>query len=377
MGIYLDNASTTLMSAAALNEYQMLASDFYGNPQGNHAVSRLALRKLDEYRQRASQVLGCAVSEVYFTSGATESNNLALLGSHRKLGDLACSAIEHKAVLSPVEYGGGEKVPVSGDGMIDQDLFRDYLKEKRGNLAAVSIMAVNNEIGVINPIPIFAGMVHKHSGGAIFHCDGVQASQILNLAPIVASVDCFSLSGHKFNGPKGTGILVVKEGTALRPIVRGGSQERDIRPGTHDLPSIGAMVVALEEAQSQRSITHEYLIKIRDLFEERLTALLPNVSVNALNGDRSPAISNLLFPGTTNEEMLYLLDGAGVYASGGAACASGALDPSHVIMALGVDKLLAKSALRFSFSTSNTAEEIIEASEIVAKVYSQLTGGQL
>ncbi|EQD78432.1 aminotransferase class V, partial [mine drainage metagenome] len=169
----------------------------------------------------------------------------------------------------------------------------------------------------------------------------------------------------------------VKEGTALRPIVRGGSQERDIRPGTHDLPSIGAMVVALEEAQSQRSTTHEYLIKIRDLFEERLTALLPNVSVNALNGDRSPAISNLLFPGTTNEEMLYLLDGAGVYASGGAACASGALDPSHVIMALGVDKLLAKSALRFSFSTSNTAEEIIEASEIVAKVYLQLTGGQL
>lgn len=371
--IYLDSASTTPMSTRALQEYLEVAETNFGNPQGNHSVSRKAVYRLDDYRERTALILGCAPSEVYFTSGATEGNNIVAYGSAKVNKRPACSVVEHKAVLAPCLSRQGIRIEVSTNGEIDQDYFRGFLKTNRDELDLISIMTVNNETGVVYPVSVFAGMVAKHAPGAIFHTDAVQAAQIMDLAPLVKECQALTLSAHKFNGPKGTGILYVDKSIKLAPVHKGGSQERDIRPGTQDLPSIGAMVVALEEAARSVVSTTDHLTNIRDHFERALKQRVSESFIQSQTATRSPAITNVLMPGTINEEMLFLLDAEGICASGGAACASGALGASHVITAMGVDERLARSALRFSFSKTSSLEEIDNAVEAVALCHEKLS----
>ncbi len=370
--IYFDQASTTAMTARALHEYITVSEELFGNPQGNHSISRRALYRLDDYRERAAALLGCAPSEIFFTSGATESNNILILGAAKPNKIPACSAVEHKAVYSPTKARNGILVKVDELGRIDQDYFREILKANKDTLDVVSIMTVNNETGVIFPVDVFAGMVTKHAPGVVFHTDAVQAPQIMDLKKIVASVHALSLSAHKFNGPKGTGLLYKDKTVKLVPTYLGGSQENEIRPGTQNLASIGAMVVALEDSIANMAVTVDHLEQLKSRFEHQLMHWLPQAKIQGLDALRSPAITNVLLPGTISEEMLFLLDSEGLCASGGAACASGALGSSHVIIAMGVEERLAKSALRFSFSGSNTFEEVDASMDIIVKCYEKL-----
>ncbi len=368
MGIYLDYASTTRMSQRAQSEYLRVANSYIGNPQGNHRFSREALAELDNARERVAVVLGVSPSEIYFTGSATEANNIAL----NLEGKILTSAIEHKAVLAPAMARKANIFSVTSDGTIDRDLLRQLLKESGEELKLVSFMAVNNEIGVVNPVAILGGMVKKYTS-ALFHCDAVQAANYFDLRAMVVNCDMLSLSAHKFGGPKGVGILYIREGVKVKPLMLGGAQERDIRPGTTNLAGAVSASVAFEDAS--RSTDNSYLAvqKLRDQFEDGVLASDNRIFATIdRNAPRSPAISNLLFPGTVNEEMLFLLDSMGVAASGGAACASGALDPSHVILALGYEPKMARSALRFSFSTTTTAAEVDEAIEIVLHAYRKL-----
>ena len=371
MAIYLDSAATTAMTPAALAEYALVAEAYPANPQGSHRAARAAMAKLDECRERCAALLGCTPAEVYFTSGATESDNLAVIGRVHA-GLVAASAVEHKAVIAPVLHAGGELIPVEADGSLDRDRFRAFLKERSSALSLVSVMAVNNETGVSYPVEILAGMVRKHAPGALFHTDAVQAAVVEPLAPIGAEADLLSLSAHKFGGPKGCGILVAKDRGALRPLFLGGSQERDLRPGTQDLPAIAAMTVALEAAQASAASSAAYMGSLQERFEALIAELVPAAVVSGAGALRSPAITHLLLPGATSEELLFLLDQAGIAAAAGSACASGALEPSHVVLAMGVAAPLAKSSLRFSFSTSTSPSDVELAAKALAEAYRRL-----
>ena len=302
VSVYLDSASTVPMTPAALAEYLRVAEQFFANPQGSHRYSRLAMRQLDGYRERVAAVLACGAGDVFFTSGATESNNIAIQGSARNGELVASSAVEHKAVLAPVLARGGLVISVDSSGQIDQDRFRRFLKEYQEHLGVVSIMAVNNETGITFPVPVFAGMVHKHAPRALFHCDAVQAATVFDLAEFVLPCDMVSLSAHKFGGPKGTGILIVKDSSKVRPLSLGGSQEKDLRPGTHDLASIGAMTVALETSQLVNGDVRSELTVLRDRFEAQVASEVPEATFTGATSPRSPAISHMLLPGATSEE---------------------------------------------------------------------------
>ena len=359
------------MTSAARAEYLQVAEAYPANPQGSHRAARAAMAKLDECRERCAVVLGCAPAEVYFTSGATESDNMAVTG-RAHAGLIAASAVEHKAVLAPVLHGGGELLAVEADGSMDRDRFRAFLKERASALSLVSVMAVNNETGVLYPVEILAGMVRKHAPGALFHTDAVQAAVAQRLEPLGREADLLSLSAHKFGGPKGCGILLAKQRGALKPLVLGGSQERDLRPGTQDLPGIAAMTLALEEAQASVESSVAHLRTLQHRFEALVAELVPVAVVSGLGAPRSPAITHLLLPGATSEELLFLLDEAGIAAAAGSACASGALEPSHVVLAMGVPAALAKSTVRFSFSTSTSLSDVELAAKALAEVYQRL-----
>ena len=363
------------MSERALAEYVRVASGYIGNPQGNHRFSREALAELDSARERVATVLGVSPSEIYFTGSATEANNIAL----NVEGGILTTAIEHKAVLAPAKLRKATVLAVSRDGSIDRDSLRKLLKESGDDLKIVSMMAVNNEIGVINPVEILGGMVKKYTS-AIFHSDAVQAANFFDLKGLIVNCDLLTLSAHKFAGPKGVGILFIREGVKVKPLMSGGAQERDIRPGTSNLAGVVSASIALEEASRRPHENFKTVEALRNRFEDNVLSSDDRVIATVDRGSpRSPAISNLLFPGTINEEMLFLLDSMGVGASGGAACASGALEPSHVILALGYRPKIARSALRFSFSIETSVEDVDEASQLVVQAYRRLAprGGSL
>ncbi len=371
MAIYLDSAATTPMTPAAMAEYMQVAEAYPANPQGSHRAARAAMAKLDQCRERCAALLGCEPAAVYFTSGATESDNIAVTG-RAAAGLVASSAVEHKAVIAPVTAAGGDLIPVEGDGSIDRDRLRSFVKERSSALSLVSVMAVNNETGLSYPVEVLAGMVRKHAPGALFHTDAVQAAVVQPLAPLGRAADLLSLSAHKFGGPKGCGILVAKERGVLRPLMRGGSQERDLRPGTQDLAGIAAMTVALEAAQAGVEASAAYLRTLQQRFEAVVAELVPAAIVRGASAQRSPAITHLLLPGATSEELLFLLDEVGIAAAAGSACASGALEPSHVVLAMGVPASLAKSSLRFSYSVSNSLSDVELAAKALAEAYRRL-----
>ena len=266
---YLDHAATTPMRPEALEAMLPFYGERFGNPSGSHRVARDARRAVDEARDSVAGVLGCRPSEVVFTGCGTESDSMALVGTLRRRGGLAvCSSVEHHAVLDVVEHTGGRVVGVDACGRIDLDELAAVLDD---SVSVVSVMAVNNEVGSITRMDEVVRTVRRHAPHALLHTDAVQAATWMDLRPLAAQVDLLALSAHKFGGPKGTGILMVREGVSLEPLMRGGGQEHERRSGTHNVAGIVAMAVALRLTDERR---HDDVARIATLRDARVDTLI-------------------------------------------------------------------------------------------------------
>ena len=352
---YLDNAATAKTREEAIEAMLPAMRENYGNPSGGHSMARDARRSVEDARDLLAGFLGIDLGEVIFTSGGTESDNLAITGVHSlKGGTVACSAIEHDAVLNPVEKLGGVVLGVGADGVVELN----QIAELPADTSIVSVMAANNESGVIQPISEVARRVRAYLPEAIFHVDAVQGFCWLDLVEVTQLCDMLSLSGHKFGAPKGVGALVVKAGTKLDPLQLGGGQERERRAGTHNVPGIVGMAAAAEATMNEKSSGIVDTANLRDVLIDGVLDKIDGVKVTAENSDRLANIAHLCFEDVDSEALLFLLEREGIMASSASSCASGAMESSHVLSAMGVPAELSKGSLRFSLSYATTEEEI-------------------
>ena len=362
--VYLDHAATTPLDPQVLEAMLPYFIQHPGNPSSIHQLGRAALQAVDDAREQVALILGCSRRELIFTGGGSESINLALKGvalARRAAGQgahIITSAIEHHAVLHAAEYLerlGFELtiLPVDSCGLVNPDDLRAAL---RPDTALVSIMYANNEIGVIQPIAELGAICRE--AGVPFHTDAVQAAGALPLDVEALNVDLMSLTAHKFYGPKGVGLLYVRRGVPLQPQINGGAQERRRRAGTENVPGIVGLATALALAESRRPAE---VARLRALRDRLIDGVLARIPLTWLNGDRErrlPGNVNLGFACVEGESVLLLLDQAGICASSGSACTSGSLEPSHVLLALGLDAEAANGSLRFSLGHSITEEDI-------------------
>ncbi len=335
-------------------------SERFANPSGSHRFARDARRAVDEARDQVAEVLGVSPGEVVFTGCGTEADNTAILG----VGGLAvCGAAEHPAVLHPTEHRGGIVVGTDTAGHIDLDQLADVLSP---DVAIVSVMAVNNEVGTITDLAAVSRLVRSLAPGALLHTDAVQAVCWLDLRQIAPLVDLMSFSAHKFGGPKGVGVLTIRDGVKLAPLISGGGQERERRSGTHNVAGIAALTSALVETDHQRISENARLAGLRDRLIDGLSGAIEGV-VETVQRDRKTAGSaHVCLDGIESESLLFLLDQADVCASAASACASGAMEPSHVLAAMGVEHSLAMGALRMTLGHTTTVDDIERAIDVVA-----------
>jgi cysteine desulfurase len=327
----------------------------FGNPSGGHAVARAARQAVEEARDEVAAVLGCQPREVVFTGGGTEADNLALHGARRPVG----SAVEHHAVL----HGLAATVPVLPDGRVDLDALAGI------DADLVSVMLVNNEVGAINDL----GAVRSAIGdGVVLHTDAVQAVPWLDLAEAAAPADLVAVSAHKAGGPQGVGALVVREGTPLEPLLHGGGQERERRSGTHNVAGIAGMAAALRACAEQREAGGERLRVLRDRLADGLVAAVPGCTESGDRSTKVPGICSLLLEGVDSEALLVLLDREGLCATAASSCASGALEPSHVLAAMGVPRSLAAGSLRLSLGWTTTDADVDHALDVVPRCVDRL-----
>jgi cysteine desulfurase len=370
MTAYLDHAASTPLRPEAVEAMLPYLRDSYGNPSGSHAMARSARKAIDDAREVVAEALGAKPGEVVFTSGGTESDNLAVLGdSDQRIAAgrpaaLVASAIEHHAVLDPVESRHGRLVGVDARGVIDLDELAGVLDPQ---VALVSVMAVNNEVGTIQPIDEVAALVRRLAPDAVVHTDAVQALQWLDLGQLASTVDLISISGHKFGGPKGVGALVVRDGTALAARTLGGGQERERRSGTQNVAGIVGLGEALRLTLATRDATVERATKLRDRLLDGLLASVRDLAESAAAVDatgtpdrshRVPGIAHVCIDGVDSESMLFLLEKADLCASAASSCASGAMEPSHVLAAMGVPAELAGGSLRLSLGWASTDADV-------------------
>lgn len=354
--VYLDHAATTPMRPAAVDAMLPFLADRFANPSGSHRFARDARRALDEARDEVAAVIGCRPGEVVFTGCGTESDNTAITGAVSRLGGRSvCSAAEHHAVLHVVERLGGHVVGVDPMGAIELDGLADVLDD---TAAVVSVMAVNNEVGTISDLSAVAGVVRHRAPRALLHTDAVQAACWLDLRTLWPHVDLLSLSAHKFGGPKGVGVLVVREGTAVDPLIVGGGQERDRRSGTHNVAGIVALAAALRATDAERASETARLAGLRDRLVGGLVAQLDGVRETVAPAHKVAGSAHVMFEDVENEALLYLLDEAGVCASAASACSSGAMDPSHVLAAMGVEGTWAGGALRMTLGRTTSDDDV-------------------
>jgi cysteine desulfurase len=314
--------------------------------------------------------LGAQPGEIVFTSGGTESDNLAVLGVHdRRGGTVVCSAIEHHAVLDAVESRGGRLVPVDGRGIVDLDKLSAALD---AGTTLVSVMLANNEVGTIEPLADIAGIVQEHSPNAVLHTDAVQGFTWLDVATAAARAHLVSVSAHKFGGPKGVGVLVVRKGVELAARQLGGGQERGLRSGTHNVAAIVAMARAAELTVQSRQQLVARVTAQRDRLELGLVAAIPGAVVTAANADRTAGICHICIEGIESEALLYLLEKRGVFASAASSCSSGAMETSHVLAAMGVPPALAQGSLRLSLGYASTDADVDLALEVVPAAVERL-----
>jgi cysteine desulfurase len=375
MGTYLDHAASTPMRAEAIEAMTPYLDGMYANPSGSHRFAREARKALDEARDLVAATLGCKPGEVVFTSGGTEGDNHAILGAVRRLGGVAvCPAAEHHAVLHCVEHVNGVVVRVNNVGTVDLEDLQRVLEAatEEQPITVVSVMAVNNEVGSITPMRDVARIVRKYAPNAILHTDAVQAACWVDLREITPLVDALSLSAHKFGGPKGVGVMVIKTGKNLEPLIFGGGQERDRRSGTHNVSGIIATAKALEVTDKTRAEETERVTKLRDRLVDEIRAKVDGVLETVPREHRVPGVAHLCFSGLENEALLFLLDQADVYASAASACASGAMEPSHVLEAMGVERSWSNGALRLSLGHTTTDAEIDLAVSAIVSAVNQL-----
>jgi cysteine desulfurase len=373
---YLDHAATTPMRASAIAAMTPFLDQCFANPSGSHRFARQARQALDEARDLVADLCGVRPGEIVFTSCGTESDTTVLLGAAREGGGdltaptgLVCSTAEHHAVLDPVQHHGGTVVRVDATGHIDLDALAAALDD---STRVVSVMAVNNEVGRITDLGAVAKLVRQRAPQALLHSDAVQAACWMDLAQITAVVDSISLSAHKFGGPKGVGILTLRERFTLRPLLRGGGQERDRRSGTHNLAGIVATAEALRATVEGRSAQIARIQALRERLLEAVHHHIPDVTVTLDPELSVPGIVHLCVNAVESEALLFLLDQAGVCASAASACASGAMEPSHVLAAMGVPSSQARGALRLSLGYTTTEAEIDAAVAVLADSVARL-----
>ena len=375
MGTYLDHAASTPMRAEAIEAMTPYLDHMYANPSGSHRFAREARKALDEARDLVAETLGCKPGEVVFTSGGTEGDNHAILGAVRRLGGIAvCPAAEHHAVLHCVEHVNGVVVRVNNVGTVDLEDLQRVLEAatEEQPITVVSVMAVNNEVGSITPMRDVARIVRRYAPNAILHTDAVQAACWVDLREITPLVDALSLSAHKFGGPKGVGVMVIKTGKNLEPLIFGGGQERDRRSGTHNVSGIIATAKALEVTDKTRAEESVRVTKLRDRLVDEIRAQVDGVLETVPREHRVPGVAHLCFSGLENEALLFLLDQADVFASAASACASGAMEPSHVLEAMGVERSWSNGALRLSLGHTTTDAEIDLAVSVIVSAVNQL-----
>ena len=362
MEIYADYAATTPMSTAAINAMLPYLQSAYGNPSSQHRIGQAAAQALQAARESIARCICAAPREITFTSGGSEADTMAirsgaLWGRTRGKTHLISTAFEHHAVLNTLKQLESEGFSVTlltppESGIISPGQVAEALRE---DTALVSVMFANNEIGTIQPIADIGRLCRDL--GVLFHTDAVQAAGHLPIDVQAQNIDFLSLSAHKFYGPKGVGLLYTRAGIPLTPVIAGGGQERGKRGGTENVPGIAAMAAALQESCGILKQESRRLSALRD----RLIAGLLTVPQAVLNGDpiqRLPGNVNVSFPGIAGESLLLLLDEAGICASSGSACASGSLEPSHVLLAIGRSPQLASASLRLTLGRGTTDEDV-------------------
>lgn len=370
---YLDHAATTPMRVEAVQAMLPFLTERFANPSGSHRFARSVRQAVDEARDVVAGVVGCEPGEVVFTGCGTEADSAAIVGAQRRHGGVGvCSAAEHHAVLHAVEHGGGRVVPVDAAGRIDLDRLVTALGP---DVSVVSVMTVNNEVGSISPIADVASAVREHAPQALLHTDAIQAACWLDIREVFSHVDLLALSAHKFGGPKGVGALVVRQGTVLEPLLQGGGQERDRRSGTHNVAGIVAMAEALRLADIERHSEVARLGVLRNRLVDTLLDTLPDVIETVPRDAKIAGSAHLCFADIESEALLYFLDEADVCASAASACASGAMEPSHVLAAMGVDKRYALGALRLSLGYTTTDIDIDRAISVLVPAVGRLRGG--
>src|SRR5574341_851251 len=366
--VYLDNAATTPVRPEVLEAMlPYLGREAFGNPSSAHRFGRAARAGVEQAKRAVAAAVGAEPNQVVFTSGGTEADNLAVIGAALAARDrdggsgpfrVAVAATEHKAVLAAahaVKHLGGEEIilPVTAGGTVDEAAFDAALA---GGLAVASVMWVNNEVGTVQPIARLAARCRD--AGIPFHSDAVQAFGKIPVSFRDVPCTLLTISGHKIGAPKGIGALVVRDRHAVEAIIHGGGQQFGLRPGTENVPGVIALGRAAELAAQEQAELAVRLRALRDDFERRLLAVVPDAVINGWTGERAPHVSNVSIPGTDSEALLMHLDLAEIACSSGSACSTGAVEPSHVLTAMGVPRELGVAALRVSFGKDSTAADV-------------------
>jgi cysteine desulfurase len=371
---YLDHAAGGPIHPAAADAMLPWITGRFGNPSGAHQVARAARTAVDEARDALAAVIGVHPGGITFTSGGTEADNLAVLGSlAARPGPVVVSAVEHPAVLEAAAASGQEVrvAPVDAAGIVDLNALR-YLLDS--SVTLVSVQLANHETGVIQPLKEIARSVRRLAPRALLHTDAVQAALWLDVSGAAAAADLISVSAHKLGGPQGVGALATRGQPALLAVLHGGGQERELRSGTHNVAGIVGLAVAAQVASVDRLAVAARVQTLRDRLAARLKAALPDSLETAAGVARIPGHLHLRIPGIESEALIVLLDEAGVCASAGAACASGAMEPSPVLLAMGVPKDEALSGLRLSLGPSTTEAETDLAAVVVPGAVERLRG---
>ncbi|HEX3326373.1 MAG TPA: cysteine desulfurase family protein [Actinomycetota bacterium] len=374
---YLDHAATTPVLPEVRDTMLPFLEDDFGNPSSVHGPGRRAKEAVEDARDRVANAIGASPAEVVFTGGGTDADNLAVKGAAHKLrgngNHIVTTSFEHHGVLGPAEWLEGQgfevtTVSVRSSGVVDP---QEIAAATRKSTVLVSVMTVNNEIGTIQPIAEIVETVKASHPNALVHTDAVQA--LGNIAVDVDrwGVDLASFSAHKVGGPKGVGALFVRSGTALEPVTHGGGQERGLRSGTLNVPGIAGLGVAAQVAAKEVDEKQERVRKMRDALLAGLREAVPDLIVNGELEHRVAGNLNVCIPRAEGQIMLLLLDQAGIACSSGSACQSGAVDPSHVLLAIGVSPALAKGSLRFSFGRASDPSDVQAVLEVFEGIVAQ------
>ena len=377
MFVYADNAATTRISSEAINAMMPAFGELYGNPSTLYSKGREAKEAVDRAREQVAKAINCRVQEVYFTSCGTESDNWAIRGiakhyAEKKGKHIITTNIEHHAVfncLKALEKEGFEVtyLPVDEEGFVTAEQVEQAI---RPDTVLITVMMANNEIGSILPIKEIAAVAKAH--GVFLHTDAVQAVGHIPVDVQDLGVDLLSLSGHKFHAPKGVGALFVRRGVLPDNLMYGGGQERNRRPGTENIAGILGLGAAIEKATENLAEDMAYVSALRDRLIEGIKTTIPRCKINTPSHDRLPGTVNVSIKHIEGESLLLLLDMNGICATSGSACASGDLDPSHVLLAIGLPHEIAHGSVRFSFCTENTVEEIDYILEVLPKIAARL-----